>query len=248
MTLKIWSFWHDTDNIPKLVTKCVNSWKVQAPGWKICFLNLETVHNYIDINVNIYKSYKTAVLADIIRLKLLSKYGGLWIDASVLLHKPLTHIIHDMDRMFYFRLHGHEHVECWFMYFPVKYCFIADIWVKSMQSVIQTPNFVETHPVYTDSKHCISERKTYFILYQCWCYLNNTNTDFRHAFEQSIIVDVRSDIFNSFFIYCKNPLTKYISSTRKWYPYMLPAWVTIFLICVSVYIALVVVCCKSCNR
>jgi len=87
----IFSFWH-CDDIPLSVKVAIHTWKKHNPDYKICLVTLDTVDNYIDTNdlpsnlKNKAIQYKT----DCIRLLLLEKYGGIWIDSTILITKPLT--------------------------------------------------------------------------------------------------------------------------------------------------------------
>jgi len=81
----IWSYWHN-ENIPKYVNLVLNNRKVVLSGWEIKVLNDTTLKNYIcdlpqNFN-NLYQSHK----ADWIRLALIEKYGGCWLDATVIVN------------------------------------------------------------------------------------------------------------------------------------------------------------------
>jgi hypothetical protein len=64
-------------------------------GWKINFLNMESIYCYIskdDLPTNFEDLYVPRQ-SDCIRLALLEKYGGIWLDASILLYKSLDWVI-----------------------------------------------------------------------------------------------------------------------------------------------------------
>ena len=79
----IWSFW-DNPELPEIVINCQKNWKKFAPNYKIKLLNKNNIENYVNMPENWQKlpSYRQA---DVLRLKLLEKYGGIWMDASILL-------------------------------------------------------------------------------------------------------------------------------------------------------------------
>lgn len=94
----IWSYW-DTglDNSPELVIKSYLSWKKYNPDYRIIFLDDNNLNEYIDIDfyinkINVKESYKQKK-ADLIRCILLSEYGGIWIDSSLLLTESLDWIL-----------------------------------------------------------------------------------------------------------------------------------------------------------
>ena len=87
---KIWVCWlQGADNMPDIVRTCYNSVKVNANGREVVLITNENVEKYISIpkfikdKVNNGKMSRTH-LADYIRISLLKNYGGLWIDATVL--------------------------------------------------------------------------------------------------------------------------------------------------------------------
>lgn len=82
-----WLYWESEDK-PDLIKniELYNSSKLE--GWTINYLNKDTVYNFIkkeDFPKN-YESLYVAHKADWIRLKLLSLYGGCWIDASIIIN------------------------------------------------------------------------------------------------------------------------------------------------------------------
>lgn len=86
----VWICWFQGEkNAPKLVQKCIESAKKNLPNKKIIILSDENLKEYIEFPSYIEKKYKKGVIcpahySDLIRLELLKKYGGLWIDATVL--------------------------------------------------------------------------------------------------------------------------------------------------------------------
>jgi hypothetical protein len=83
----IWSFWDGEQ--PPIVKACIDSWKRMAPDYEIRILDKEStkdIQNYKLANESVQR------YSDFVRLDRLSKYGGVWIDASVYLTKPLDWI------------------------------------------------------------------------------------------------------------------------------------------------------------
>lgn len=85
----IWSYWHD--NAPPLVVQqCLAGWQTLNPEYQIHLVNADTIKDFIDdIPANLHQHHVTKQ-ADWLRLALLAKYGGLWLDASIILTKPLS--------------------------------------------------------------------------------------------------------------------------------------------------------------
>ena len=89
----IWMLWFQgIENAPYIVKKCLASWKRNNPSWTIIFLDKNNIKEYIDTSsiVANNKQYITKTsLSDIVRINLLNKYGGIWVDATVYCMKPL---------------------------------------------------------------------------------------------------------------------------------------------------------------
>jgi hypothetical protein len=86
----IWSFW-EGDKMD-VVEKCMESWQFYNPKYKINIINKKNFNDYIDIDFENIKHIQNtnAIFSDFVRLNILSKYGGIWIDASIICHKPFT--------------------------------------------------------------------------------------------------------------------------------------------------------------
>ena len=86
----IWVCWlQGADNMPEIVRACYKSVRANANGREVVLITNENVEKYISIpkfikdKVNNGKMSRTH-FADYIRISLLNNYGGLWIDATVL--------------------------------------------------------------------------------------------------------------------------------------------------------------------
>jgi hypothetical protein len=87
----IWAYW-DTDEIPDIVKLSIQSWKKTSPQYKINFTNQKNIESIISLPEN-WKTLPPYRQSDIIRLLLLQKYGGVWIDASTILLENLDKFI-----------------------------------------------------------------------------------------------------------------------------------------------------------
>jgi hypothetical protein len=84
----IWSYWDGPKN--EMVEKCISSWNKMCPDYKIVILNNENLQNYIQDDVlNLKFADSPARTSDFIRLAVLEKHGGIWIDATTILTQPL---------------------------------------------------------------------------------------------------------------------------------------------------------------
>jgi len=102
----IWTFWSDSttnfegqrpekfgegvDNV--VVNMCIDSWKHYNPDYDIRILNKSNYSEYVDIDVSKIQHSNDFIarFADYVRCLVLSKYGGFWIDASIICHHPFS--------------------------------------------------------------------------------------------------------------------------------------------------------------
>lgn len=91
---KIWFCWlQGYENAPDLVKACYKSLKINMPDYEIIFLTEKNINNYVEFPDYINKKYKSGninrvQLSDLLRISLLCKHGGLWIDSTVLCTSP----------------------------------------------------------------------------------------------------------------------------------------------------------------
>eukprot|EP00325_Prymnesiales_sp_UTEX-LB-985_P017008 CAMPEP_0174757494 /NCGR_PEP_ID=MMETSP1094-20130205/107289_1 /TAXON_ID=156173 /ORGANISM="Chrysochromulina brevifilum, Strain UTEX LB 985" /LENGTH=423 /DNA_ID=CAMNT_0015963409 /DNA_START=446 /DNA_END=1717 /DNA_ORIENTATION=- len=120
-TTRIWCYWHE-GTVPDLVLRCINSIRVLNPSRRLYVLNKETVHDFLspsDWPLGCTKHHVLAgsnaicfesppegaffenvqKLSNWIRLKILHKFGGVWMDASCFCTAPLETWVTDMSKV-----------------------------------------------------------------------------------------------------------------------------------------------------
>ena len=86
----IWIFWaQGEEKAPFLVRTCIKSWKINNKDWDVRIIDRDSIKNYVDIP-HISDNLPFRFSANILRLKLLEKFGGVWADATTYCHKPLS--------------------------------------------------------------------------------------------------------------------------------------------------------------
>ncbi|GET13136.1 capsular polysaccharide synthesis protein [Ligilactobacillus agilis] len=83
-----WSWLQGENEAPELAKVCLESLRKNFPDYKIVIVTNDNLDNYVKLPQTILDKFnagwiKGAHFADIIRLNLLAKYGGVWIDATV---------------------------------------------------------------------------------------------------------------------------------------------------------------------
>jgi hypothetical protein len=76
------------NNAPDLVKKCLFSWKYHNPDWNIIELDDTNLDTYVDVSS--YSQITLTALSDIVRILLLNKFGGIWVDATTFCDMPLN--------------------------------------------------------------------------------------------------------------------------------------------------------------
>lgn len=91
----IWVCWlQGEENAPDLVKRCIASMRQHAGGYEVRVVTNENLRSYVTIPDYITHALKKrrmqfATYSDYIRMALLAKHGGIWIDATVLLTAPV---------------------------------------------------------------------------------------------------------------------------------------------------------------
>lgn len=87
----IWVYWHcELDEAPEVVRMGFQSWVDMNPGWTVTFLTESNLETFIEPPLA-SRPRKIQWRADVIRLALLARYGGVWVDITSFCTKPLDH-------------------------------------------------------------------------------------------------------------------------------------------------------------
>lgn len=181
----IFCYW-DTEELPSLINECVKKIKKELGSkWNIILLNRNTIYKLIPKKHFPEKYQKLQIQAktDWIRLYLLKKYGGLWLDISIVINDPqeiedIYNIIMTSNKnlclyeMAHHRIKVNNKVypgiESWFiMAKPNNY--IINNWLKEFEYAIEIgfDKYTEytTKNNYILSKSC--KKYKYLTIYRC---------------------------------------------------------------------------------
>ncbi len=144
------------DNAPFLVKKCLASWIEKNPGWNVICLNKDSLKYYINDDIKAFnladKAITYAAISDFIRICLLKKYGGLWVDATTYCTIPLDDWLENYIKSGFFSFsykttpNGQPDrlISSWFLY-GEKNNLIIDAWYQAVLIYFKTIKNIGAH-------------------------------------------------------------------------------------------------------
>lgn len=90
----IWMLWlQGWNEAPTIVRACLKTWQAHNPDWMIHALSASEVRDYVDLPPLSSSIASEAIppeaQSDLIRITLLERYGGVWVDSTVYCLRPL---------------------------------------------------------------------------------------------------------------------------------------------------------------
>lgn len=96
----IWIFWgQGEDQMPPLVHSCYKSILRNAGTHPVHLVTMENYQNYVEIPEYIIEKLEKGIItwvtfSDIMRVSLLSRWGGIWLDSTIYLTQPLPELMY----------------------------------------------------------------------------------------------------------------------------------------------------------
>ena len=100
--LPIWVFWwQGEEQMPDLIKACHRSKINCSNNHPVVFIDKNNLHEYITIPEYIWEQFKIGKLkiqhlADIIRVRLIKEYGGLWLDGSIYCGRVIPNEVYNL--------------------------------------------------------------------------------------------------------------------------------------------------------
>lgn len=136
----IWIMWlQGFDLAPGLVKKCLLSWQRHNPKWKIVLLDEKNIKDHVNLDDIIKPDRQTIsmqALSNIVRINLLAKFGGVWVDSTCFCCRPLDEWIgnHLTSGFFAFEKPGRDRlISSWFLA-SGKNCHLTDAYCQEVNS------------------------------------------------------------------------------------------------------------------
>lgn len=132
---KIWLFWDNPNNIPWIVKFNIYKIKKNNSDFDLIIINKKNYKEYVDLSMfNLTeKMFNTPqYFSDLLRIFLLSKYGGVWVDSTLIIWKNLKNLIGNEDELIFFQnkhnsRRGTLALESWFIAAVPNHVFINKI-------------------------------------------------------------------------------------------------------------------------
>lgn len=140
----IWQYWgqgFEENALPIIVKKCCQSIDEFKQDYTIIRLDENNISEYINFPDFVWEKkkneeYKHAFFADLIRLALLDVYGGIWMDATILLTGPIPDEIKNSNLFMYQRTKDATNQEFWNNFNQDYFCWDSDSKVNILNSFI----------------------------------------------------------------------------------------------------------------
>lgn len=92
----IWTYWQ-TAPAPEFIQACIANWRQFAPDHEVRLLDRSSIESWLPSLRADFDSLPAYRQADWLRVQLLARHGGIWMDASMLLSRDLGWL-HDTQR------------------------------------------------------------------------------------------------------------------------------------------------------
>ncbi len=120
---RLWIYWaQGWDHAPPIVRACLRSWLKFNDGWEINVLDdlvLKNCSAYSElVDLSLKDKIEIEAFSDILRIELLTKFGGVWADATLFCTRPLDGWLHAASRSSFFafsRPGAGREISSWFL-------------------------------------------------------------------------------------------------------------------------------------
>ncbi len=140
----IWQYWGqgaENDSLPEVVNLCFKSVDKYCEDFLVIRLNDENISEYLEFPSYLMEKLQNGSLSrtffsDILRLALLFHYGGVWLDATILLTDSLPKKMMDLPYFMFQRDPNEEHKTFWEQSYAFYWGWDKNFKVKVLNSII----------------------------------------------------------------------------------------------------------------
>lgn len=91
----IWSYWNGAES--PCAEACQKSWLAYKEDFQIIIINPKNLQDFLPDFPELQKNLPVEKISNLVRLMLIERFGGIWMDYSTLITKPLTWIIKELE-------------------------------------------------------------------------------------------------------------------------------------------------------
>ena len=136
----IWQYWaQGWDDVPAVVAECMASVDQFAGDYRVARLSDANLASYIDLPEcirNARSRMTTAHFSDLLRLMLLKTYGGLWLDATVMMSGPVPPEMSSADFFVYRRNPSEPDKDFWEHTYAYYFDWHPEFKVRMLSSIM----------------------------------------------------------------------------------------------------------------
>lgn len=203
MSKKLWICWFQglkKLNKTSLHFKCIQKWVTLNPKWDITILDFDNIDDYAPefFQVNEYSPKRSLTAqSDLLRLIILKKFGGIWVDATVYPVESLDNFIYDLldsNSFFAYRfIYNNKHlakpsegknfkeIATWFLCSLNPEELIFKLWLKNFLNLYMNTKTWSPLPA--------NRQWDYFSLHYCFVDLYDNNKKINNLINNMTQVD-----------------------------------------------------------
>lgn len=140
----IWQYWGqslDSDDLPEIVRICFDSVDKHKADYQVIRLTDTTLSEYLDFPDFVRQKRENAqfnrtFFSDLLRVALLKAYGGVWLDATILLTNRLPGKYEKLDFFMFQRSDDEKDKDYWENAFAYYFGWESDFKVRVLNSII----------------------------------------------------------------------------------------------------------------
>lgn len=137
----IWQYWaQGFEDVPPVVRQCVDSVDKWAGEYRVIRLDDANLSDYLELPdyVEASRQYMSrAYFSDLLRLCILSVYGGLWLDATIFMSGPIPSYLEEGEFFLYQRDAGDANKKYWKNVYAYYFSWTDGFRVNMLSSILR---------------------------------------------------------------------------------------------------------------
>lgn len=142
---QVWMYW-ESETLPAEVQIFVDKIVRENPGYQVTVINNLNIKSWLPDLEFVHQDMRPSHKSDVIRLELLHRYGGIWMDATIILNRTLDELLavnaaDNYDLIAFYRDgstldKAYPVIESWFLAAPKNNAFIGR-WLHYFRPIIE---------------------------------------------------------------------------------------------------------------